>query len=200
MTFYGVRLLARPGHHHDHELEAAVAQQRRAQLPRRQHTQAETSLIASERGGPRRCFVNMAGHANQSEAFEAARQSVVLLVEDEILLRRTTAEYLRLSGFPVIEAPSAEEAIAVFASAKRVDVVFSDVYLSAAMDGLRLARWLHRHHPDIPVMLTSGYGDSARQAATNLVGVTSFLSKPYRQAEAVNRIRAMLDEARAETS
>ncbi len=141
----------------------------------------------------------MAGHANQSEAYEAARQPVVLLVEDEILLRRTTAEYLRLSGFPVIEAPNAEEAIAVFASGKPVDVVFSDVYL-AAMDGLRLARWVHRHHPDIPVMLTSGYGDSARQAATKLVGVTSFLSKPYRQAEAVNRIRAMLHEARAETS
>jgi CheY-like chemotaxis protein len=119
----------------------------------------------------------MASRANQSEAYEAARQSVVLLVEDEILLRRTTAEYLRLSGFPVIEAPNAEEAIAVFASGKRVDVVFSDVYLSTAMDGLRLARWLHRHHPDIPVMLTSGYGDSARRAATKLIGHTSIQAR-----------------------
>jgi DNA-binding NtrC family response regulator len=116
------------------------------------------------------------------------------------LLRRTTAEYLRLSGFPVIEALTAEETIAVFASGKPVSVVFSDIYLSAALDGLRLVRWVHRHHPDIPVMLTSEYGDSARQAATKLVGDTSFLPKPYRRAEAVNRIRALLDEARAETS
>jgi DNA-binding NtrC family response regulator len=142
----------------------------------------------------------MAGHASQSAANNAARQPVVLLVEDEILLRRTTAEYLRLSGFPVIEAPTAEETIAVFASGKPVAVVFSDIYLSAALDGLRLVRWVHRHHPDIPVMLTSEYGDSARQAATKLAGDTSFLPKPYRRAEAVNRIRALLDEARAETS
>jgi DNA-binding response OmpR family regulator len=72
-------------------------------------------------------LVTMARHGSQSTANEAARQPVVLVVEDEILLRRTTAEYLRLSGFPVIEAPNAEEAIAVFASAKPVAVVFTIV-------------------------------------------------------------------------
>jgi hypothetical protein len=52
----------------------------------------------------------MARHESQSTANNAARQPVFLVVEDEILLRHTTAEYIRLSGFPVIEAPSAEEA------------------------------------------------------------------------------------------
>ena len=138
--------------------------------------------------------------ADQSEANEAARQPVVLVVEDTTLLRRTTVEYLRLSGFEVIEAANAVEAVAVFSSGKAVDVVFSDVYLSAGMDGLMLARWLHRHHPEIPVMLTSGYGDPARQAATERAGNASFLSKPYRQADAVNRIRALLEAAGAELS
>ena len=142
----------------------------------------------------------MAGHANQSTATDVARQPVVLVVEDEILLRRTTAEYLRLSGYRVLEVPNAEEAVAVFASGKPVDVVFSDVSLSAAMDGLMLARWLHRSHPEIPVMLTSGYGSSARRAAIELVGNRFFLSKPYRQAEAVNRICALLEEVGAEVS
>jgi CheY-like chemotaxis protein len=139
----------------------------------------------------------MAGQRSQFEAKKAPQQPVVLVVEDDVLLRRTTGEYLRLSGFRVIEAANAIEAVSVFASRKPVDVVFSDVSLSAAMDGLMLARWLHQHHPDIPVMLTSGYGGSARQAATDLVGNTSFLSKPYRQAAAVSHIRALLEEARA---
>jgi CheY-like chemotaxis protein len=142
----------------------------------------------------------MAAHPDQSKANELARRPVVLVVEDEILLRRTTAGYLRLSGFRVIEAPNAAEAIAVFASGKSADVVFSDIYMSGGPDGLMLARWLHRRHPDIPVMLTSGYGEDVRQAAIELVGDESFLAKPYRQAKAANRIRALLEEVRAEVS
>jgi len=153
-----------------------------------------------ERRLQRWCFVFMVGQRSQFETNEAHSGPVVLIVEDDTLLRRTTGEYLRLSGFQVIEAANAVEAVAVFASGKPVDVVFSDVALSAAMDGLMLARWLQRQHPHIPVMLTSGYGDSARQAATELVGSTSFLSKPYRQAAAVSHIRALLEEAKAEAA
>jgi CheY-like chemotaxis protein len=136
---------------------------------------------------------------NPREANETPRQPIVLLVEDDVLLRRTTGEYLRLVGFRVIEAANAVESVAVFAFGKPVDLVFSDVSLSAAMDGVMLARWLHRHHPNIPVMLTSGHGGSAREAATQLVGNDSFLSKPYRQAAVVDRLRVLLAEARAET-
>jgi CheY-like chemotaxis protein len=136
----------------------------------------------------------------QSEVNKARREPVILLVEDDLLLRCTTGEYLRLSGFLVIEAANAVEAMAVFASGKPVDAVFSDVSLSAAMDGVMLARWLRRHHPHVPVMLTSGYGGSARGAATQLVGDESFLSKPYRQTAAANRLRALLEKVRAETS
>ena len=67
-------------------------------------------LVRRERGSPGRCLVTVARHESQSTANNAARQPVVLVVEDESLLRHTTAEYIRLSGFPVIEAPSAEEA------------------------------------------------------------------------------------------
>ena len=140
----------------------------------------------------------MVAHAKQSEADEIARQPVVLVVEDEILLRRTTAEYMRLSGFLVIEARNAADAIAVFASGESADVVFSDVYMSAGPDGLMLARWLRRRHPEIPVMLTSGYGEAEGQAATELVGEECFLAKPYRLAEVARRIRALLEEGRVE--
>jgi two-component system, response regulator PdtaR len=134
----------------------------------------------------------MTGHANQSGASETARLPVVLVVEDEPLLRNITAEYLRLSGYAVIEATDAAEAVAVFASGKPVHAVFSDVRLPGAMDGLTLARWVHRHHRDIPVMLTSGHGDAAHTAV--LAEAEAFASKPYRQNEVARRIRLLLEE------
>jgi CheY-like chemotaxis protein len=117
---------------------------------------------------------------------------VVLVVEDETLVRLTTAEYLRLSGYAVIEAADAAEAVAVFASGEPVDIVFSDVHLPGAMDGLKLAVWVHRHHRDIPVMLTSGHADAPRIA--QLVGDEGFASKPYRQREVASRLRFLLEK------
>ena len=113
----------------------------------------------------------MVASANEARNNTTCRP-VVLLVEDETLLRETTAEYLRLSGFTVVEAANAAEALAAFAAGKSVDVVFSDVRLAVGtMDGFRLARWVHRHHRSVPVLLTSGYGEAIRTAA--LVGESS---------------------------
>lgn len=117
---------------------------------------------------------------------------VVLIVEDEALLRSTTAEFLRLLGYTVIETSSAAEAIAEVNSRKSIDMVLSDVGLTGAMDGLALARWLHHRYGNVPVMLTSGYGGAVRQAAVDLVGDELFLSKPYRQEALGDRIRCLL--------
>lgn len=130
-----------------------------------------------------------------AEADGISRQAVVLLVEDEFLLLCTTAEFLRTSGYDVVETTNAADAVAVLGSGKPVDVVFSDIGQSAMMDGLMFARWLHQWRPDVPVILTSGYGDSVRQAAAELVGNESFLPKPYHPEEVTHRIRALLKEA-----
>ena len=114
-------------------------------------------------------------------------------------MREITAEYLRLSGFAVVEAANAAEALGAFAAGESVDLVFSDVQLAAGtMDGFRLARWVHRHHRGVPVLLTSGYGEAIRTAA--LRGESSFVAKPYRQKSLVSRLCGLLDEARARTA
>jgi CheY-like chemotaxis protein len=108
-----------------------------------------------------------------SRAEEEARQPVVLVVEDEALIRSAVAEYLRISGNSVVEAANAAEAIAVFAAGVPIDVVFSDIHMPGTMDGFGLARWISHHHPGINVVLTSG--NSHRRAAE----VTAFfLPKP----------------------
>jgi CheY-like chemotaxis protein len=141
----------------------------------------------------------MVASANEARRNNKAHRPVVLLVEDETLLRETTAEYLRLSGFTVVEAANAAEALAAFVAGESVDVVFSDVRLAAGtMDGFRLARWVHRHHRGVPVLLTSGHGEAIRAAA--LEGESSFVAKPYRQKSLVSRLCGLLDEARARTA
>ncbi|MBV8122226.1 MAG: response regulator [Alphaproteobacteria bacterium] len=122
-----------------------------------------------------------------------ARRPVILLVEDESLLRHTTAGYLNLSGYTVIEASTAVEAISELSSGKPIGLVFSDVCLSGPADGLALARWLRQRSPDIPVMLTSGYGDLVQRAAVQLVGDERFLPKPYRQYDLAGRISRLIE-------
>lgn len=120
------------------------------------------------------------------------RPPVVLVVEDEALLRSITGEYLRLCGYVVVEAMDADAAIALIGRGEWPDVVFSDVSLPGRIDGLSLARRLRRWRPDLLVLLTSGYGEAVHLAAIELVGSECFVRKPYRQEELVQRIDALL--------
>jgi CheY-like chemotaxis protein len=124
----------------------------------------------------------------------ALRQTRILVVEHEALLRAVTVEFLRLSGYLVIEVASGGEAVAALASGNLVDVVFSDVCLPGAINGLVLVRWLHQQHPGLPIILATGYGNSVRQTAVQHVGDGMFLSKPYSQNELVRRIRSVLHD------
>src|SRR6266436_5346557 len=89
----------------------------------------------------------MRGRVATGGAREAVSKPVVLLVEDEPLLRNTTGEYLRLSGYVVVEATDAAEAIGVIDRGEGLDLVISDVSLPGAVDGLGLARWLRHRQP-----------------------------------------------------
>lgn len=117
-------------------------------------------------------------------------RSTVLIVEDDAVIRRPLAEYLQAVGYRVVEAGSAADAVALLAGGVRVDLIFSDIRMPGAMDGLDLARWIRRHHPGVWVMLTSG-GSAARAAN----GVEVFIPKPYQAAHVAARIGQLLATA-----
>jgi len=106
----------------------------------------------------------------------APRATVVLVVEDEVLVRFALADYLREQGFKVYEARSADEAIELLSFYKgQIDVVFSDVKMPGHLDGIALAGWIKKNRPGLPVILTSGelrLGWDATQQG-------QFLGKPY---------------------
>jgi DNA-binding NtrC family response regulator len=101
----------------------------------------------------------------------------VLLVEDDALLRISTADDLRNRGYRVVEAATVAEAGTMLSSGMPVDIVFSDVDLPGATGGLSLAVWLHVNYPAIPVILTSG----VRAVMPNLSNqrIVPFVPKPY---------------------
>ncbi len=118
----------------------------------------------------------------------AGAPPMVLVVEDEALLRMVISEALRDAGVKVIEAANADEALAVLAAGVVVDVVLTDVRMPGALDGIALAQLLRRERPDIHVVVTSGDldPDLARQMPT-------FIAKPYDLEAAVVLILSQLD-------
>jgi DNA-binding response OmpR family regulator len=119
----------------------------------------------------------MASCEHPSQACEATRRRVVLVVEDEALVRLTIADYLRDGGYAVAEAADANEAREIFASGEPVD-------------GLMFVRWVDEHYPGIQVLVTSGKGDAA--LSSGLIPDHAFFSKPYALEEVASRIHSLL--------
>jgi two-component system, response regulator PdtaR len=113
---------------------------------------------------------------------------VILIVEDEFLLRLDSAETIGNAGFEVVQAANADEAIAILKSRPDIRVVFTDIQMPGSMDGLKLARFVRDRWPPIKIIATSGRvvaGDD------NLPAGSSFLPKPYRGAELVAALRGL---------
>lgn len=101
----------------------------------------------------------------------------ILLVEDDALLRVSIGDHLRGKGYHVIEAGTVIEAATVLSSGPQVHLVFSDVDLPGATGGLSLAVWIGAHHPDVPLILTSGV--RAVMPALASQRRIPFIPKPY---------------------
>jgi len=109
------------------------------------------------------------------EAKPAKPRHVVLIVEDEPLVRLTGADLLAEAGFEVLEAGNADEALRILEATPEVRVVFSDVEMPGSLDGLGLARNICRRWPSIGIVLTSGH----RIRAETIPREGMFLPKPY---------------------
>jgi PAS domain S-box-containing protein len=114
-------------------------------------------------------------------ALGAARKGRVLLVEDDDEVAALTMDMLQQLGYETVRVASAEAALGALANGRAIDVVFTDVMMPGAMNGIGLARELRRRRPDLPVLLTSGYSDSGWREAG--VSNTEMLAKPYRLEE-----------------
>jgi two-component system NtrC family sensor kinase len=99
-----------------------------------------------------------------------------LLVEDNADVAEVGAAYLRQLGYRVRSVANAQAAIAALRLDPEVDLVFSDILMPGARNGLDLAREIAERYPGMPVLLTTGYSASAQDAVRQGVAV---LQKPF---------------------
>jgi len=81
---------------------------------------------------------------------------IVLVVEDEMVLRMRAVDIVEDAGFVPVEAVSADEAMAILESRDDISLLFTDVQMPGAMDGLKLAHAAHTRWPHIKIILVSG--------------------------------------------
>ncbi|MBI1203594.1 MAG: PAS domain-containing protein [Rhodopseudomonas sp.] len=113
---------------------------------------------------------NAAGEAVASQA-----QGTVLLVEDSREVAAVTSALLETLGYRVVRAENANEALRHLQQGIAFDLLFSDIVMPGALDGLALAQHCRERYPALPVLLTSGFSEAARMAEPGF----DILRKPF---------------------
>jgi PAS domain S-box-containing protein len=149
--------------------------------------------IASKPGEGTRIDLWLPISATTDDVGETAREAALapkavgkaLLVDDEELVRMSTADMLSDLGYEVVEAASAEEALALVADGLAPDILVSD-HLMPGMSGEDLARELRARRPGLPVLIVSGYAE-----ADGLDPSLPRLTKPFRISELAELLAAV---------
>jgi len=121
---------------------------------------------------------------------------IVLLAEDEALVRMMAADVLRdEGGFKVVEVVNADEALAVLEATADVRALVTDVEMPGSLDGVTLSRVVKQAWPHIGVVVTSG---RMAPGPKELPSGTLFIPKPYRPADLVAAVRTALPSDQSE--
>jgi CheY-like chemotaxis protein len=111
---------------------------------------------------------------------EACSRPVVLIVEDEVLLRWTTVSVIDETGFDAFEAGSAVEAISILERRNDVWAVVTDVQMPGSINGLQLADLISIRWPKVKIVVTSG---RLRLREDDVPAGGRYLHKPYDPSE-----------------
>jgi CheY-like chemotaxis protein len=118
---------------------------------------------------------------------DAARRLVVLIAEDEVLLRTIAVEVLEDEGFTTLEAENGLTALEICKSCpEAIDVLFTDIRMPGSMDGLDLAHRVRERWPWIAIIIASGNIFLSRD---QLPDGARFQPKPYDMRRIVDFIR-----------
>jgi CheY-like chemotaxis protein len=113
-------------------------------------------------------------------------KKIVLIVEDEPLLRMNAVDFLTDAGFETLEAADATEAVRILESRVDVTLVFTDVDMPGGINGSKLAALIRNRWPPIEIVVTSGFGTPSLDS---LPVRCVFFPKPYRAEAIVDALR-----------
>jgi CheY-like chemotaxis protein len=116
-----------------------------------------------------------------------ARQTTILLVDDDDDVRESLSAILEASGFRVLTAAGGDAALKLLADEVRIDLLLTDIRMPG-VDGLELARQVARAQPSLKVLFISGYPGPAAGGLDK----SRLISKPVKAADLVRRVRRAL--------
>ncbi len=116
----------------------------------------------------------------------------ILVVEDDAVALDLLAEILRRNHFRVWVASSMEAALSVL-ERTAVDLVLSDIRMPDR-GGMDLLRYLRDHHPDLPVVLLSAFGDEHLWVEALSSGAVDLIPKPFKKQEIIDVINRTLSD------
>ena len=116
------------------------------------------------------------------------QKPLVLVVEDEPLLRLSTLDMVEQAGFPALEAANANQAIQLLEDRPDVRIIVSDIDMPPGMDGMALVALVRRRWPPIAIILVSGHVVSANVVIPD---GGKFFSKPFHPAELIATLERM---------
>ena len=119
----------------------------------------------------------------------SAIPAVVLVVEDEMLLRMRAVDMVEDAGFTPVEAVDADEAVAILEARSDIALLFTDIQMPGSMDGLKLAHAVHKRWPPIKIILVSG---QLKQASLDIPVDSCFFGKPLEAKEMIAEIQSMI--------
>jgi CheY-like chemotaxis protein len=119
------------------------------------------------------------------------QKTVILVVEDEALIRMGAVQMLEEAGFEVVEAWNAHDAMDVLEKRSDVRAVFTDINMPGTWDGMRLARMIRDRWPPIHLIVTSGLvSPGMKDWPTG----GRFIPKPYDAAHVIATLRELLGQ------
>jgi CheY-like chemotaxis protein len=117
---------------------------------------------------------------------------VILVVEDDSMVRAHVVMLLNSMGYRLIEAATGSEAVEILKQGTEIDLLFTDVVMPGGMSGPALADAARAIKPEIKVLFTSGYTENALLHEGRIDPDVQLLSKPYRHEQLALKVRQVL--------
>ena len=117
---------------------------------------------------------------------------VVLIVEDDPLVRKYVITQIRGLGYTTLDAANAREALDIIDNNERIDLLFTDVIMPGPMNGRHLVDEALKRRPGLKTLFTSGYTENAIVHHGRLDSGVLLLAKPYRKSDLARMIRQAL--------
>jgi CheY-like chemotaxis protein len=136
-------------------------------------------------------------NADDAACFTKAIQAtgdgeVVLIIDDEPLIRMLVAEVLSDAGYSAIEASDGPAGLRVLQSAAKIDLLITDVGLPGGMNGRQIADAARELRPDMKVLFITGYAENAALGNGQLEKGMHVIAKPFEMERLAQKIRDMI--------